>query len=210
MILPSFRKVVASVSTVFVALFGLFVLAPSHAWAGPIQEFVMPVSGYVSLQFIGGSAAATTTFGLGTDPSHFDPLFSGLPNTPSSTSPVDVGFFSAGTTIHMGMYTVWGNLSGWAFSDWTNEASIVAFSDPTDSLGLGGSIIQQTGPDTWVFNLDDALSYLVDNDNNDVLIQLQITPASSATPEPNSAILLLSGLVLFAWTTRRRRGRATA
>lgn len=205
----SFRKTLLGVSVVVWASLNFVLLGPMPAAADSIEEFVMPTSGYVSLQFIGGSAAATTTFGLGTDPSDFDPLLGGLPNAPSSTSPVDVGFFSQGTTIHMGMYTTWGDLSGWAFSDWTDEASIVAFSDTHDSLGLGGSIIEQTGPDTWVFNLDDALSYLVDDDNNDLLIELQISPAVSSTPEPGSAVLLLSGCAFIAWGARRPGSNVT-
>ena len=139
-----------------------------------IQEFVMPSSGYLWIQYIGGSAAeADTTFGLGTSASDFVPLLTGL-ESGSTPPPVNAGFFSAGTTIHMGMFTTWGEQSGWAFSDWTDQASLVAFSDIDDSLGLGGSIIQQIGPNNWVLHLDDAVSYLVDDDDNDILLVLRI------------------------------------
>jgi hypothetical protein len=181
-------------------------VAPPRARADSIQEFVMPSGGYLSIQFIGGSAAGVTTFGLGTSPNNFVAFFTGLPNSPSSLRAVNVGFFSAGTTIHMGMFTRFAGASGWAFSNGTDQASIVAFSDIDNSLGLGGSIIQQTGPNTWVLHLDDALSYKYDDDDNDVLIRLRITSKPVSTvPEPASGLLLLSGGALVAWRARRRR-----
>jgi len=173
------------------------------ARADGIQEFVMPNDGYLSMQFIGGEAAAVTTFGLGTSPTDFIALFTGLPNSPSSLNPVNVGFFTAGTTVHMGMFTDFGGTSGWAFSSGTDFASLEAFSDRDNSLGLGGSIIQQTGPGTYVLHLDDAVSG--DDDDNDVLIRLTVSPKVSTTPEPGSALLLLTGAVLVAWRARGLR-----
>jgi hypothetical protein len=177
--------------------------------AAPIRaradEFIMPFGGHLSIQFVGGEASGVTTFGLGTAPSNFVALFSGLPNSPSSLSPINVGFFAAGVTIHFGMFTTFGGSSGWAFSNGTDQASLVAFSDIDNSLGLGGSIIQQTSGNTWVLHLDDALSYLVDDDDNDVLIRLQITDKPVSTvPEPATWLLLLSGSALVGWRTRRR------
>jgi len=68
-----------------------------------------------------------------------------------------------------------------------------------------GSIIQQTSGNTWVLHLDDAQSYLVDDDDNDVLIRLQIsdTPVSTV-PEAATWLLLLSGSALVGWRARRR------
>ena len=142
---------------------------------GVPKEFVMPVSGQLYLQQKGGSAGAVTTFGLGTSPANFVPYYTGLPNDPDPTGEVSVGSFTAGTTIHFGMFTE----TGWAFSNGTDQASIVAFTDVDDSLGMGGSIIQQTSANTWLLHLDDALSYLVDDDDNDVLMQLRVAAASS-------------------------------
>ena len=145
----------------------------------PGKEFVMPVSGQLYLQQKGGSAGAVTTFGLGTSPANFVPYYTGLPNDPNPTGEVSVGSFTAGTTIHFGMFTQLGSETGWAFSNGTDQASIVAFTDVDDSLGMGGSIIQQTSANTWLLHLDDALSYLFDDDDNDVLIQLRVAAASS-------------------------------
>jgi hypothetical protein len=195
-----------NLSILSVTLLTLLIASPTRAWADGVNEFVMPTDGYVSLQPIGGEAGGVTTFGLGTSQSDFLALFMGLPNNPSSLSAVNVGFFSAGTTIHMGMFTTYAGESGWAFSNGTDLASIEAFSDPDNSLGLGGSIIQQTGPNTWVLNFDDALSYKYGDDDNDVLIRLRITSKPiPAVPEPAAGLLLISGTVLVAWRARRRR-----
>jgi hypothetical protein len=202
----NFSKATLTTSVVVLTLLSSLAVVPTCARADSIQEFVMPSSGYLSIQFIGGEAGGVTTFGLGTSPSNFIALFSGLPNTPSSLAAVNVGFFSAGTTIHMGMFTTFAGESGWAFSNRTDQASIVAFSDIDNSLGLGGSIIQQTSPNTWVLHLDDALSYKYDDDDNDVLIRLRITSKPVSTvPEPASGLFLLSGSALVAWRARRRR-----
>lgn len=142
--------------------------------AGNNCPFVMPFSGDVYLQQMGGSAGATTTFGVGTSPGDFTPYYTGLPNNPNPTGEVYIGYFTEGTTLNFGMYTTFGTQSGWAFSDWNDVPSIVAFLDPDNNLGMNGSIIQQTGPDTWLLHLDDALSYLYDDDDNDVLMQIRI------------------------------------
>lgn len=169
------------------------------------DEFVMPFGGYLSVQSIGGEAAGVTTFGLGTSPNNFVAYLTGLPNNPSSLSAINVGFFATGSTIHMGMFTTFAGGSGWAFSNGMDQASIVAFSDIDNSLGLGGSIIQQTGSNTWVLHLDDALSYQVDDDDNDMLIQLRITDKPVTTvPEPTTWLLLLTGSALVGWRARRR------
>lgn len=40
---------------------------------------------------------------------------------------------------------------------------------------MGGKILQNTTPTTWLLHLDDTLSYLYD-DYNDVLMQIRIVP----------------------------------
>ena len=201
-------QAVLTSSMLLLTLLGLLTTASTPAWADsiPVEEFVMPKSGYVSFQFIGGSAGGVTQFGLGTSPSNFVSLLTGLPNNPSSLKIINAGFFSAGSIVQMGMFTRFAGMSGWAFSSGTDQASIVAFSDTHNTLGLGGSIYQQTGPHTWVLHLDDALSYLYDDDNNDVLLRMRITskPVTTTTPEPASGVLLLTGSLLVAWRARRR------
>jgi len=168
------------------------------------DEFVMPFGGYLSVQLIGGEAAGVTTFGLGTSPGDFVPLLMGIPNSPSSRAAINAGFFAAGTTVHFGMLTTFSG-SGWAFSDGMDQASLVAFSDTDNSLGLGGSVIEHTSTNTWTLHLDDAMSFLIDDDDNDVLIQLRITDQPVATvPEPPTGPLMLASSTLAGWKLRRR------
>jgi hypothetical protein len=149
-------------------------ITPSSAWV--TQTFVMPVSGALYLQQEGGSAGATTSFGLGTSPTNFVPYYTGLPNSPNPTGELLVGTFPAGTIIDFGMYTTFGSQSGYAFSTGTDQASLVSFADLSNSLGMNHGITQQTSPTTWLLHLDDAESYLVDDDNNDVLMELIVVP----------------------------------
>jgi hypothetical protein len=120
-------------------LLSLLVAAPMTVRA---DEFVMPFGGYLSIQPVGGEAGGVSTFGLGTSPSDFHAYFTGLPNTPSTTDAVNVGFFAAGTVIHMGMFTTFSG-SSWAFSNGTDQASIVAFSD-TDNSRICSRIVRAT------------------------------------------------------------------
>lgn len=169
------------------------------------DSFVMPTDGYLFLQQVGGNAAATTTFGLGTSQNDFLPIYTGLPNKPSPTGSVLVGFFVQGTVIDFAMFTTFSGASGWAFSSGTDTASLFAFSDIDNSLGLGGSIIQQTGTNRWVLHLDDALSFGFDDDDNDVLMGLRVSKHLSSVPEPTTSLLFLSGVGVVAWKARRRR-----
>src|SRR5262249_46124743 len=69
----------------------------------------------------------------------------------------------------------------WAFSvDAVTDASRYAFMDLDNSLGFGGSIIEQTGPATWLLHMEDAASFLYDDDDDDVLVQLRLEPAIAA------------------------------
>jgi hypothetical protein len=163
------------------------------------DEFVMPVTGGLFLQQKGGEAGGITTFGLGTSPSNFIPIYTGLPNNPNPVGEVFVGLFNAGTTIHMGEFTEFGDLNGFAFSNSTDEASTVAFSDIDNSLGMNGSIIQRTGPNTWVLHLDDAVSFKFDDDDNDVLMQVRV----AQVPEARTSLPLLTSIIVIAWFKKK-------
>lgn len=118
-------------------------ILPSRAGA---DEFVMPSGGYLSAQSIGGEAGGITTFGLGTSPGDFVALLSGLPNSPSSLAAINAGFFAAGATTHFGMFTTFSG-SGWAFSNGTDQASLVAFTD-TDNASASAAASSSKPPQT--------------------------------------------------------------
>jgi hypothetical protein len=162
--------------------------------------FTVPVDGTVFLKPVGGEAAGVTVFGFVTSLGDLVALFSGLPNMPSPNAEVELGFFSAGTEIDFFQSTDFGG-TFLARSDSSDPSSIVAFSDPDNSLGFGGAVIEQTGVETWVFHLDDAASAGLDDDDNDVLIQLRV---QSTVPEPALVGLVCAALSSMAF--RRRRG----
>jgi hypothetical protein len=101
--------------------------------------FVMPISGDLYIQQMGGEAGADSIFGLGTSPADFVPIYSGLPNSPNPISEVFAGAFSSGTEIDFGLQT----LSIWAFSNGTDATSIEAFSDIDNHLGMSGSVFNK-------------------------------------------------------------------
>ena len=145
------------------------------------ESFVAPISGTLYIQCVGGSAGATSQFGTGTTIANFVPYLSSLPGSCPSAE-VAVGAVAAGQTVTFGIHTLWLGKDYWAFSNGTDPASIVSFTDTNNSLGMGGKVIQQTGPSTWVMHLNDAAHYTVSsNEANNILIQLRL---SSSVPPP--------------------------
>jgi hypothetical protein len=145
----------------------------SHAWA---DFFVVEYHALVYLKPAGGSAGAITEFGMGTSMENRVPLFRGLPNSPDPDQEIFVGLVRAGTVLHFYQKTEWNSATHWAFSNGDDEASLIAFYDGDNSLGYGGSAVERTGRNTWLFHLDDAASLLHDDDDNDVLIQIRLVP----------------------------------
>jgi hypothetical protein len=167
--------------------------------------FVVPYDATLYLQEVGGFAAATTEFGIGTSIQDHSPYFTGLPNNPNPTTEVEVGYVAAGTSLNFYEKTEFLGNTYWAFSNEyaTDLASFIAFWDPTLSFSPTGSIVQQTSPTTWVLHLDDAASYLVDDDNADVLMQVRLV----AVPEPSTLTLFFLstlGLIGYAWRRRKQ------
>ena len=152
-------------SWILTCIFGCVIGSGAAMAAG----FVAPSSGTLYMKCIGGNGAATSIFGTGTSQANFVPYLTGVPQSCPSTE-VSIGSINAGQTVQFGMSTVWGGQTYWAFSNSTDQASTVAFNN------LGGSILQQTSSSTWVMHLDDAASYTVDDDNDDILIQLRLAP----------------------------------
>jgi Bacterial Ig-like domain (group 3) len=154
--------------------------SPASAWT--TQTFVMPYNATMYIQQEGGTGAATTEFGTGTWPTNFVEDYSGLPSNPDPPGQVLVGSFDAGTIVNFGMYTVFGSQIGWAFSDevGSNQAALISYADTENSLGLNHSITQQTSSTTWVLWLDDALSYLYDDNNHDVIMEIILVPSNLA------------------------------
>ena len=114
-------------------------------------------------------------FGLGTTQANFDEIISNIPPfTSLPSAEVFVGQFNAGETVHFGMFTTFIGDSAWAFSNRTDVPSRNAFTDEDNSLGFGGSVIEQESPTTWLMHLDNAVSFLYDDDDNDIVLRLRL------------------------------------
>jgi uncharacterized protein (TIGR03437 family) len=152
----------------------LSVLALLSSFGAHAEDFVPPASGTLYISCVGGSAGATSQFGTGTSTANFVAYLNSLPGS-CPTTEVSVGSVTAGQTAHFGIHTLWGGQDYWAFSDGTDEASVVAF---------GGNNIQQTGQNTWVMHLNDAAHYTVStNEANNILIQLRLAASGPAPPQ---------------------------
>ena len=180
------------------SLFGL-VLGHATLLAGMV---IMPFDGDVYVTPLGGCAWGWSDFGVGTSESNFVPYITGLPYFATPNSEVFVGSYTQGTTVPFAIKTILFFFSGFAFATGNDAASVVAFTDTDNSLGLGGSIAEQTGPSTWLLHLDDAWSMNVDDDDNDILMQVRLAPI----PEPSSMELLLLGGLALAGISWRHRG----
>jgi uncharacterized protein (TIGR03437 family) len=145
--------------------------------------FVAPSSGTIYLKCVGGSASAVSHFGIGSSLTGFTSYLSSLPQS-CPTAEVSAGTVTAGQTVPFGIETLWEGQTYWAFSTSTDQGSMVSFTDITDSLGLGGSVIQPTGSNTWVLHLNDAAHYtLSSSEANNILIQVRLqTSATPSTP----------------------------
>jgi hypothetical protein len=164
----------------------------------------VPYDAILYVSHLQSGAGAVTEFGLGTSSNNAVPIFTGLPNNPLPANEVQIGFVPQGTDLNFYEWTVWGDQTGWAFSyDTTSPASRCAFMDTDNSLGLGGSIIVQTSPTTWTLHLDDAMSYQVDDNDADVLIQLRL----GQVPEPSSVAILMAGGLTFLCVAASRKNR---
>jgi len=150
-------------------------VSPSPAFA---ESFVAPYSGTLYLRCIGGSAGATSEFGTGTSPADWTSYLRNLPPA-SPTSEIRIGNVTAGELVPFAMRTKWLGKEYWAFSTADDQASATAFSDTDNSLMMGGNIIEQTAPNTWVMHLDDAASYTVDDNDADFLIEIRLVRTSS-------------------------------
>jgi uncharacterized protein (TIGR03437 family) len=181
------------------------IIAISAAINANAESFIAPVSGTLFMQCVGGSAGATSQFGTGTSIGNFVSYLNSVPGS-CPTTEVQVGVVTAGQTVTFGIHTLWNGRDYWAFSNGTDQASIIAFSDTHNSLGMGGNIIQQTSPNTWVMHLDDAASYLVDDNNADILIQLRLggsaTPTTPAHGDMNFTVPTAGTLYLSAITAK--------
>jgi hypothetical protein len=139
----------------------------------PRDVFVVPYDATWYITPVGGDATSVTELGVGSSPRDHRRIFRGLPSKPVPSDEVEVGFVAAGSRLRLYLKTG----EHWAFSESSigREAEVV-FRDRDDSLGGRGSIVERTGPTTWVLHLDEVDSG--DDDDDDLLIGIRLEPVN--------------------------------
>lgn len=113
---------------------------------------------------------------------------------------VNMGYHWAGTGIDFYERSdYWDDLT--AFSNGTTPSDLATFTDTDNS---SGGAIQVLGANDWALHLDDAWSFMFDDDDNELVVRVWIdTSAPVPVPEPGSIPLVLAGLAGM-WALRRR------
>jgi hypothetical protein len=120
---------------------------------------------------VGGNGGGNTEFGLVSSMGELQPVFVGLPAQPRPSGEVEIGHVAKGSRLRIYLKT-WGKSVSSDFGRSTEADQI--FWDGDNSLGRNGSIVERTGPTTWVLHLDDLCSG--DDDDDDFLIQIRLEP----------------------------------
>ncbi|MCA8966872.1 MAG: hypothetical protein KDC48_18470 [Planctomycetes bacterium] len=188
------------------AIAGLVALAPPGVNAAYLET---PFAGQLFVEFVGANNGLLyLEFGLGT-PSitsqqserqvAIEMTKRSGGGVPTATPAVYAGdFYPAGSALDFYLYSNHLNVKRWVFSSslvgTPSDAERAAFLDTDDSLGLGGSAIEALGPGDWILHLDDPISFLVDDDDDDFVVRVYVEPV----PLPGAAFLCASGLVGLA------------
>ena len=181
-----------------ICLLGVLVLVS----AGSIVQlkaggFVAPYTGTLYLQCVGGSAGATSQVGLGSSPANFVSYLNGVPQA-CPLGEVNAGTIGGGQTVNFGILTQWLGKQYWAFSTAVDPGSSVSFTDECNTLGMNGSIYQQTSSDTWVMHLNDAAHYTISNcEANNILVRIRLA-AITGVPQIGGTGCSWSGTYAYA------------
>lgn len=162
------------------AFMGCAITSHTDTKGGDIQldtenGIVVPYKCNVYLSFVGGEAAADTELGIGTSEENFKTVFTGLPNTPFPASEVKIGKYKKGARIPLCLKSKFSGSTYYAFWGRSDNSSTVAFKDTDNTLGLdGNTIVKSEGNSIYTIYLDDAVSFIYDDDDNDIIIRMRL------------------------------------
>lgn len=181
-------------------------------------------SGNLMFEYLGGEAGASIQeFGLGTPAvgssiGDRDTVFViNYHNQPAVLPLVNKGYFWSGSQLDFyNLSDYLGDL--YAFSSGLmatpTQADIAVFTDTNNSLNLGGSVVEGVGDNQWILHLDDAWSYLFDDDDNEMIIRVWIDQSAEpplSVPEPATwAMLVAASLAGMAAFWQRRLTKPTS
>lgn len=166
---------------------------------GDLLNIIVPYDADLYFSYISGSSAASTDFGLELSDGNYTTFLSDLNSSqqPPYGYEMYAGLFTAGTELTVFELSFWHDNFHFVISDAENPSSINAFTDVNNSLGMGGTVVEQTGNFTWLLHLDDAAPFL-DDDDNDVVVQVRLMPANAASvPEPEMFTMLVAGVAVL-------------
>jgi hypothetical protein len=166
--------------TLILLFAALLVISPTVAAAALITT---TTSGDLVIEAGGGlGGGSDQEFGLDVADSLIYVFTMHLPGATNVTpSPiVNMGYVEAGTGLDFYNYSSWGG--GYqAYSKNIGTPAETAsdratFLDTDFSLGLGGSIVEVVADNHWILHMDDAASFMVDDDDNELVITVRIIP----------------------------------
>lgn len=146
-------------------------------------------SGDLKFEYLGGEAGPSLQeFGIGT------PAPDSLPIDRNSVwvidyyhSPVPLpiankGYFLQGSQFdfyNLSNYN--GNLFAFSsrLSNSPTQADLATFTDSDNSLRLGGGVVENIGDNAWILHLDDAWSYMYDDDDNEMIIKVWVDQSAT-------------------------------
>lgn len=176
-------------NVIICVLIAVFVLAGKPAQAQDGGLLTTQTAGTLHFELLGTNGAASwLEFGLGTPdfPSDLEErrwVFfhnSQFGNQLRSHDTVNAGLVAAGQSLDFYVVTTFANKTHVAFSSriaTPTPSDLVVFHDTDNSLGFGGTVAETLGIDDWVLHLDDAASMCCDDDDNELIIHVYISPA---------------------------------
>lgn len=139
---------------------------------------IVPFDCVVYVSADGGWAGASSELGVGLSPKTFRPVLKNLPERVAGKEREEskLGTFSKGSSIPLALRTVWRNKIHYAFVGSQDLASRTAFFD-VDKVGiLPRRLLKMVGKNIYQLRLDDAASYLIDDNEGDMVIRIRIEP----------------------------------
>jgi len=149
-------------------------LGPGQLILSPESGLVVPYDCVLYVKATGGSASAKSTLGTGAQAGEFKAVITGLPHNPAPRKEVKLGAFLAGDSVPLAIRTEWGGKTYFAFAKGMDKGSRHTFGDPDKNAEGKGILRPLKRPGVWSLSLDDAASFLIDDDDGDIVLEIRL------------------------------------